>query len=299
MIVSTRTSDGAACGWVGCCGNRVAVQLEVGHKAGCFGHCEAIGGVRGNFHAVLCPIDEGITFVGRSNQFAGLKVIVSTRTSDGAACGWVGCCGNRVAVQLEVGHKAGCFGHCEAIGGVRGNFHAVLCPIDEGVSFVGRSNQFAGFKVIVCACTSNGTACGRVGCCGNRVAVQLEVGHKAGCFGHCEAIGGVRGNFHAVLCPIDEGITFVGRSNQFAGLKVIVSTRTSDGAACGWVGCCGNRVAVQLEVGHKASSLGHYEAIGCVSGDHCAILRPVDESVALIGCCGQSTSLEVVEGACT
>ena len=84
--------------------------------------------------------------------------------SDCAVLDIVGCNRNGVLRDgLEVGHvcAGGC--HREGIGGCGAYRCAVLRPVDEVVTCVGRGRQRAGCTVLKAAATAYSTAIGRVG----------------------------------------------------------------------------------------------------------------------------------------
>ena len=79
---------------------------------------------------------------------------------------------------------------------------------------------------------------------------------------------------------------------------MIVGTCTSYCATCFWIGRGRNLIAVEAEIGHIACGPYDSETVCCAGGNHLAVHCPISESVALIGCGCQRTSLEVVIGTC-
>ena len=114
------------------------------------------------------------------------------------------------------------------------------------------------------------------------VAVHLKVSHIAGGTLHLEAEGLAFRNHNAVLRPVQEVVTRVGRGRQGAGREVEVNAVTFNGTAVSGIGRGGDVVALQHEVGHKLGILSQVESVVRISGNHLAVLRPVREVVAHI-----------------
>ena len=295
VVVAGTRNDTTSCR-ITCSRNGVIVQAKVGHVRTCLRHCEAVGGVGGNLHTTFCPIDKGIACIGRGRQSRSGTMVIGIRTSHRAACRRVRRNRNRVTVQAEVGHV--CAGSCDgkAIGGVGGNHHAALRPVDEGVACVGRSLQGGRRSIAICARTSHRATRRRIGGRCDGIAVQDEVGHVCTSLRHCEAVGGVGGNLHTIFCPIDKGIACIGRGRQSRSGTMVIGIRTSYRTTCRRVRRNRNRVTVQAEVSNVCTSLRHSKAVGGVGGNHHAVLRPIDKGIARIGSSLQSSCCTMVIG---
>ena len=76
---------------------------------------------------------------------------------------------------------------------------------------------------------------------------------------------------------------------------MVVSAAAADSTTCGRVGRGSDGVGLQLEVRNVCRRFGHVEGIGSAGGNLRAILRPVDEGVARVGCGSYRAALVVVE----
>ena len=181
-------------------------------------------------------------------------MVVFARPSHCAAFGRVGLCGDSVAVQLEVRNIVGGTVHLKTVGGLCRDHRTVQCPAHEVVARVGRGGQSAGREVGVGSSACHRAAFGRVGLCGDYVAVQLEIRNIACRTVHLKTVSLFGRHDRAVQCPIHEVVARVGRGGQSAGREVGVFARSCHRAALGRVGLCCDSVAVQLEVGHVVAT---------------------------------------------
>ncbi len=68
---------------------------------------------------------------------------------------------------------------------------------------------------------------------------------------------------------------------------MVVGASTTHHSSPGWVGCGGDVVAVENEVGHVGSRAIHLKAVSNISRDHNVVKGPVLKSVARGSCCRQ------------
>ena len=297
--IHSSTSSSASSFWVGRDGNLITIHLKIGHITGCFRDNEAERLRIRNFFAVFRPVDEGITGIGGDRQGTGRAVVISACSCDNTCICRVGYGCNLITIEAEMGYIGCSFRHGETEGlGVGYNF-TILRPINESVTFISRCAQCTCSKMVVGTSTCHCATCFRIGHSGNHIAVQAEVGYIGCGFRYRETESRCDGNFFAILCPIDKGITLVGCGRQSASLEMVVSPATSYCTTSLWIGSCCNPVAVETEMCDKRGCLRDSEAIGFDVGHHFSILCPVDEGVALVGCGRQSASLEVVVGSST
>ena len=124
----------------------------------------------------VVPVCEVVALVGRSRQRGFLTVGVCTAASHSTACYRIGSDGQRVGVDLEVCHEISGSRYGERVGGIGGNFRTAHRPVHEVVARIGSGNQRGGRIVVIVACASHITACSRIGCGVDGVAVGQEGG---------------------------------------------------------------------------------------------------------------------------
>ena len=284
---------------VGRSGDVVIVHAEVGYVCGFLCNSEAEAQVGGNDRSVLGPVDESMAGIGRDRQGAACAVVVVACSGDSTSTSRVAGSGNLVAVEAEVGYVVATLGDGEAVVGSGGDHSSVLGPVDEGISRVGSGDQVAGCAVVVGSTSCNGTTSGRIGRCGDFVTVDLEIGDESRALGDGEGIARVGRNHGSVLCPIEEGIAFIGGCYQGDRSAVSISTRAGNSTSLCRIGRSRDFVTVDLEVGYVVATFGDGEAVVCVGGDYSSVLGPVDEGVARIGCDRQGAACTVVVVACS
>ena len=296
VVVSASASDRTAIRRIGCGCDGVAVQFEVGHIAGSACYLEGIAGIGRDLGAVLRPLDEVVTCSRSCRQRAVGKVVVGSSTGNRAACCRVRSGSDSVAVQFEVGHVAGSACYLEGITGIGRDLRTVLRPLDEVIACGGSCRQRAVLEVVVGTSASDHTTISRIGGGCNLVAVQLEVGDIACCLCHLEGIGRIGGHLNAVLRPSEEGIARSSGGRQRAVGEVVKGSSTSDRTAFSRIGCCRDRVTINLEVSHIVCFLRNREGINRVGRDLGAVLRPLHKVEAFGGNSRQVAGLSISEG---
>ena len=221
-------------------------------------------------------------------------MVIGASARDGTTSGRIGRDGNHIAVQAEVRHQGSGSSHFERIARVGGNHCSSLGPVDEGIARSGGGRQRGSLAMVISASASDGTASGRIGRSGNRIAVQAEVGNIGSRAFNRKANGRVGGDHCSFLGPVDEGIARSGGGRQRGGLAMVISPSACDGTASGRIGRGGNHIAVQAEVRYQSHSLSHFERVARVGGDHRPVLGPVDEGIARSGGGGQRGGLAMV-----
>ena len=185
MVVGTGTSNDATSCRIACSRNGVIVQTEVSHVRAGSRDGEAISGVGGNHHTALRPIDEGIACVGRSRQSGCRTMVIGICTSHCTTCRRVRRNCDGVNVQAKVGHVCAGSRDGEAIGGVGGNHHTALRPVDEGIARFSGGRQGSSGAMVIGICASHCTTCRRVGRDRDGIAVQTEMSHIITSSSHC------------------------------------------------------------------------------------------------------------------
>ena len=118
MVVNASTTHHASPSWVGCGGDVVAVESEVGYVGSRAIHLKAVFSISRDHHVIKGPILESVACGSYSRQCAGGEVVVGASASHHAALGWVNGSSNLVAVNLKVGHVSDIFGHGESVGSI-------------------------------------------------------------------------------------------------------------------------------------------------------------------------------------
>ena len=272
----------------------------MGHIGGSLSHREGVGRIRRHLRAVLRPFQEGVTWIGRDIQGAGLAIIVGTCTCNGAAACRVARSRNLVSVLLEMSYIGAALGHREGVAGIGRHLRAVLRPIDEMVTCGRCGGQRAVLVVVEHTVTRDGTAFGRVGCGIDYIADTLEAGHIGGTLCHRKGVGGIGRHLRTVLHPTKESVACSWRGNQCASGSMGEGATTRNSTIVAWGDRSGDGIAVLCEVGNVSGCLGHREGIGSIGRHLVAVLRPFDEVVAC-GRCGHQgagRTLCVATGTC-
>ena len=81
-------------------------------------------------------------------------------------------------------------------------------------------------------------------------------------------------------------------------MTIVVCSSTSHSTTCCRISSRRDLIAVDAEVCNVGGVLSHCERVGQVGRDHLAVLRPVAESVALVGCHRQRAARSVCVSAC-
>ena len=116
MLIGASACDCAAHGRIGRCRNVITIKFKVCFEDQAIDHLELDGGNGIKCVAIQQPVEEGVAFVCRCHQRAGITIVVSTRAGDGAAC-FGNCRGSdKITVELEVGHIHAAVDHGELIG---------------------------------------------------------------------------------------------------------------------------------------------------------------------------------------
>ena len=256
MVIGVGTRHSTTSSRVGCSGDRIAVQLEVGYIAGFSCYHKAVVGIGGNLCPILGPFHEMVTRGGYCGQVTGFSIIEGARASHGTAIGRVDRHHRRdiVAVQLEVGYIAVFSCYHKAVVGIGGNLCPILGPFHEMVTRGGYCGQVTGFSIIEGARASHGTAIGRVDRHHRRdiVAVQLEVGYIAVFSCYHKAVVGIGGNLCPILGPFHEVVACGGYCGQVTGFSITVGARTSHRTAIGRVDRHHRRDVIAIDrVGHR------------------------------------------------
>ena len=146
-------------------------MLELSHQIAVTGDGKGVIGVSGDLRAILSPSQEGITCGWGGAYCALLALLIDSATCDGTTIGGVGRHGNRVALllPLEVSHQVAVSSDGEGIVGLGGDHAAILGPVGESESIVGRCAYGAGLALVVGAATSDGATIARVSRDGNRI----------------------------------------------------------------------------------------------------------------------------------
>ena len=129
--------------------------------------------------------DSGAVVVGS----AAHEGVVVSRSFHRAAFGRVGRGGDSETVSREVGDIVTIGIDHKGVGGIGGDFHAVLGPVDEIVQGGGSGGEGDGFAVQVGACAADCATVGRVGGGGDVVVVWCEFDKKFSIFCDCECDG--------------------------------------------------------------------------------------------------------------
>ena len=258
---------------------------------------ERIGRIVRYKRAVLCPVTEEVTFVGRGNQRGSLSVVVEAFTCHSTAHIRVGSDCDFVAIEAEVRHKGGGFRNCDCEGSIVGDDRSAPRPVNKGIALVRCSRQRGFGTVVIRTSTIHRTASHRVGRSCDGVAVELEVGNVGGGFGHCKGVRSIGRNHFLTLRPVHEVVARVGRGYQRGACTVVVGTRTCHRTASRRVGRGCDGVAVEFEVRHKGAVRNDREREGRISGHFHTALRPVHKVVARVGRGRQRGGCEVVVAA--
>ena len=300
VVVGTGTGHHTTRIRVGSNGDFIAVETEVGLIVASAHDHERVGGVVGDNRTILLPVDKGVALVSRGRQRGGGEMLVTAAASHHTACNRVSRNGDGVADCVEVRHIIGVSVHRERIGRVGGNLHAVLRPVDEFITHVGSGRQCGRGEVFVIATAIHYTACSRVGRNVDGMDDGVEVRHKGGIFRHRERVSRIGGNLHATLRPVDEFVTRVGFGLQRGHFSVVVNNwiSTHNITTFDRIHRGHDSIAVEQEVRHVVAGSRHRERVGQVGGDLHATLRPVDESIALVGRGRQRGRFSVVVCAC-
>ena len=251
------------------------------------GERECISVVIFDFLTILHPVIEVVACVGRGRQGHFATVSVATSAFHNATLFWFGNHRDRIEVDREAGHIIGRFGDNKANSFISAEELTVLRPVDEGVAFGSRSNERAGFAVVVGTEAFHITTLFRIGDCSHHVVVLSEhsVVSTRSFLGHDEGVNGADGHLHLVVHhPVDEGITFSRRSGQDDSVAIGVCASAFHFTTIIRIGESLDLEGLQLEVGHIVGCTSHFNrhvAILCKVG-RIAIERPVDKLVAFI-----------------
>ena len=119
MVVGAASRHRATLGRVGRDGDGVAVKAELGDVVARAGGGEGVGSFGGDYLAVLGPVDEGVSLVGRGFECDRRSGGIGARSGYGAALGGIGRGGDVVLSEVEVCNIFGILGNGEAEGGMQ------------------------------------------------------------------------------------------------------------------------------------------------------------------------------------
>ena len=122
----------------------------------------------------IIPLYKVVTRVGRSRQRGFGTMGVCTAAGHITALFRTGGDGQRVGVDLKVCHEISGSRYGERVGCAGGDFRTAHRPVHKVVARVGSGNQRGGRIVVIVACASHITACRRIGCGVNGIAVGQE-----------------------------------------------------------------------------------------------------------------------------
>ena len=205
-------------------------------------------------------------------------------------------------LRLELSHQGSVARNRKGIVRVGRDLVSVLRPPQEGVACIFIGCHRALLPLLVGATAIHRAASRRVS--GNIDVISVgglhfKVRHQGAVICYRKGIVGIGGNHIAALSPIGEGVAVVGRSTYCAAFAVVIGAATTNRTTAGWVSGDTNRIALHLEVRHQITVAVHDEGVSGIDRSHFAILRPVDESVALIRGCFNCALIALLVSAAT